>query len=105
MNKRANLNRLVGAIGILVIAVVLIFTGLNHEHEPTCNNTTMKPGDLCILSSGGAVSYEQRKADSTRVGLIQLGLGGAGIIVSAVLVGLYLRNRRRADAVPPPATE
>jgi hypothetical protein len=105
VNKRANLNRLTGAIGIAVIAIVLIFTGLNHRHEPTCNNVTMKPGDLCILSTGGSVSYEQRKNESDRTGLIQLGIAGVGIIVSATLFGLYLRDRRRAGSVPPATNE
>jgi hypothetical protein len=104
-SKKTNQNRLVSAIGIAVIAIVLIFTGLNHQHEPTCNNTTMKPGDLCILSTGGAVSYEQRKNDSGRTGMIQLGLAGVGIIVSATLFGLYLRDRRRAGSVPPTTNE
>lgn len=103
-SKRANLNRLIGAVGILVIAIVLIFTGTNR-HEPACNNITMKPGDLCILSTGGSVSYEQRKQDDDRRSLIQLGLAGAGIIVSATLFGLYLRDRRRAGSVPPAASE
>jgi hypothetical protein len=100
VSKRANLGRLAAAVIVAAVAIVLIFTGLGHEQAPKCNNVTMKPGDLCILSTG-AVTYEQRKADSSRVGLIQLGIAGTGVIVSVVLFGLYLRDRRRASTVPP----
>jgi hypothetical protein len=101
VSKRANLGRLAGAVILAVIAIVLITSGLNQQQAPKCNNITMKPGDLCILSTG-AVTYEQRKADSSKIGLVQLGLGGVAVIGGTVLLGLYLRNRRRADPEPPP---
>jgi hypothetical protein len=100
VSKRANLGRLAGAVILAVIAIVLITTGLNQRQAPKCNNVTMKPGDLCVLSTG-AVTYEQRKADSGKIGLVQLGLGGVAVIGGTVLLGLYLRNRRRADPEPP----
>jgi hypothetical protein len=101
VSKRANTGRLAGFIVVLVVAVVLVYSGLNHRHEPTCNKVAMKPGDLCILANGGTVSYEQRKSETDWVGLTELALGGVGILASATLLGLYLRNRRRTDAVPP----
>ena len=100
MSKRANLGRLAGAVILAVIAIVLIVTGLNQQQAPKCNNVAMKPGDLCVLSTG-AVTYEQRKADSGKIGVVQLGLGGVAVVGSALLLGLYLRNRRRTAPEAP----
>jgi hypothetical protein len=99
--NKVNNNKLLGGIGLLIVGIALIVTSLFHHGEPTCNNQAMSPGDLCIVG-GKAISYEARKADNHGTAQTQLYLGIGGIVVGGVLLGLNLRDRRRAATLPPP---
>ncbi|OLE29315.1 MAG: hypothetical protein AUG44_04710 [Actinobacteria bacterium 13_1_20CM_3_71_11] len=101
MAKHAN-NKVVGGAALLILGIALIVTSLFHHGEPVCDNQTMHPGDVCIVG-GKAIGYESRKADNAQTGWLQLGLGGGALVVGGVLIGLYLRDRRRAAALPPAA--
>jgi len=96
--KHAN-NKVVGGVALLILGIALIVTSLFHHGEPICDNQTMQPGDVCIVG-GKAIGYADRKADNARTGWFQLGLGGGALVAGGALIGVYLRDRRRAAAPP-----